>query len=530
MKILMLGNSLTYYNDLPEMLAERTGAEVVAHTRGGAHLSEHLDPEAELGAKTLPALENETWDYVILQEYSSGPVLERDSFFKSVDALCRLARKAGATPVLYETWAYLPGNAAYEAFDEEDRTYEAMTAGLMKSYEEIAEDNCALLAPVGWEFSRRFKWGEAEALYDPDGLHPSVAGTELAAKVLAKVILKNEKKRLPVTNVTLPGITESDTRLRMLRIYRLLEEMSDEDHQLTTNEIREIIEKRYGMTMHRTTVAADIEALRGAGFRVMAHRKRQNRYYVERSEFELSEVKLLIDAVAASKFITQNKSEILIEKLMRLTGPNNAAALRRHLITADRVKTPNEKGYQILDALNEAINVGKAVSFYYTDYDVRMKRVLRHDGQLYIVSPYTLIWNGEFYYLVGWSHEHEEVRTYRVDRIADEPHILRRDAVPQPENYDPSIYTKEVFRMYTTGEEPVEVTLRAENAMMKGLIDKFGTDMEVKVVDEEHFEAKVRVCASPTFYAWLFQWGGKVKVVGPEKVVGEYQRMVLRAL
>ena len=138
MKILMLGNSLTYYNDLPEMLAERTGAEVIAHTRGGAHLSEHLDPEAELGAKTLPALENETWDYVILQEYSSGPVLERDSFFKSVDALCRLARKAGATPVLYETWAYLPGNAAYEAFDEEDRTYEAMTAGLMKSYEEMS--------------------------------------------------------------------------------------------------------------------------------------------------------------------------------------------------------------------------------------------------------------------------------------------------------------------------------------------------------------------------------------------------------
>ena len=529
MRILMLGNSLTYYNDLPQILADRLDAEVVAHTRGGAYLEEHLDPESELGAKTLPALENETWDYVILQEYSNGAILRRDSFFESVDKLSRLARKAGAVPMLYMTWAYFPSSKYYEAFDEEDRNFEVMTMRLLSAYREIAEDNCALLAQVGWEFYRRLRKTTGRLLYEKDGLHPSLAGSQLAAKVMAGVILKNERKRLPVTNVTLPGINESDTRLRLLRIYRLLEECSDEEHQLSTNEIRAMIEKRYGMTMHRTTVAADIEALRGAGFRVMARRKRQNRYYVERSEFELSEVKLLIDAVAASKFITQNKSEVLIEKLMRLTGPNNAAALRRHVITADRVKSPNERGYQIVDALNDAINAGKMVSFLYTDYDVRMKRVLRHDGKPYEVSPYTLIWNGEYYYLVGWSHEHKEIRTYRVDRIADRPHILRRAAAPKPEGFDPSIYTKEVFRMYTTGEAPVEVTLIAENDVMKGFIDKFGTDMEVRVLDEGHFEAKVRVCTSPTFYAWVFMWGGKVKVAGPEEALKGYGEMLEKA-
>ncbi len=530
MRILMLGNSLTYYNDMPKLLADRTDAEVVAHTRGGARLAEHLDPESELGQKTLPALQNETWDYVILQEYSRGPIVERDSFFKSVDQLCRLARKAGAEPVLYETWAYLPENPGYEAFDEEERCYEAMISNLYNSYEEIAEDNCALIAHVGWEFYRQYRRGTENELYDDDGLHPSLIGSQLAAKMLARVILENEKKRVPVTNITMPGIAEADTRLRVLRIYRVLEQYSDEEHQLSTNEIREIMEREYGVTMHRTTVAADIEALRGAGFRVIARRRRQNRYFLERSEFELSEVKLLVDAVAASKFITENKSEVLIEKLTRLTGPNNAAELKRNMITADRVKSPNEKGYQIVDVLNQAINEGKRVSFFYTEIDQRLKRVLRNDGKPYLVSPYNLIWNGEYYYLVGYSHDRDELRTYRVDRIADKPKMMRKPAEPRPEGYDPSIYAREVFRMYTTGEEPVEVTLFGENEVLKGFVDKFGLDMRVQPVDEGHFRTRVRVCTSPTFYAWVFMWGGKVRIEGPEEAVKEYREMVQEAL
>ncbi len=526
MRILMLGNSLTYYNDMPRLLADRTEAEVVAYTRGGARLAEHLDPESELGQKTLPALENETWDYVIMQEYSNGPILERGSFFKSVDQLCRLARRAGAEPVLYATWAYLPDHPGYQELDEDERTYEDMTSNLYSSYREIAEDNCALIAQVGWEFYRHYRRGTEKELYDEDGLHPSLAGSELAAKMLARVILENEKKRLPVTNVTLPGIAEGDTRLRLLHIYRVLEQYSDEDHQLSTNEIREIMEREYGTTMHRTTVSADIEALRGAGFRVMARRRRQNRYYLMRSEFELSEVKLLIDAVAASKFITKNKSEVLIEKLTRLTGPNNAAALKRNMITSDRVKSPNEKGYQIVDVLNQAINEGKRVSFFYTDIDAKLKRVKRNEGKPYLVSPYNLIWNGEYYYLVGFSHDRGELRTYRVDRIADRPKMTRTAAEPRPEDYDPSIYTKEVFRMYTTGEEPVEVTLFGENEMLKGIVDKFGLDIMVQRVDENHFRALVRVCTSPTFYAWVFQWGGKLQIEDPDNVVNEYKKMI----
>ena len=182
MRILMLGNSFTYYHDMPKLLAYMTGAEVVAHTRGGAFLEEHLNLTEELGAKTLPALQNEKWDYVILQEHSKGPAMRREEFQRSAAELCQLIRENGATPVFYATWAYQEGS---EKLASVPYTYDEMEEALTDSYRHAAEVNNALIAYVGQGFTAL---RDIVNMYEPDAFHPSEAGSMLAASTLAAVI------------------------------------------------------------------------------------------------------------------------------------------------------------------------------------------------------------------------------------------------------------------------------------------------------------------------------------------------------
>ena len=524
MRILMLGNSFTFANNMPAMLAKLTGAEVVHHTRGGARLAEQLNPKTKTGAKTQAALENEFWDYVVLQEMSNGPVTSRNSFLKNAGRLCAWIKEEGATPLLFATWAYQKDS---QAMADMDMGYDEMAQGLHDAYREAADQNDVLIAEVGQKF---YELADSSDLYAEDGQHPSEAGSRLAAETIAAVIKADQDDKKAATTIEVdPNLNWNDIRLRVLYMYQLLLQHTDAEHQLTTNQIRNIMEKEHGITMHRTTVPGDIEMLKAAGFDVHARRSRQNKYYLENSNFELPELKILIDAVESSKFITEKKSRLLVEKLLKLTSETSAAKLKRNLHTSGRVRSANEKGYYIVDAINEAINSGKQISFFYTDFDGRKKQILRNDGKPYIVSPYTLIWNGDYYYLVGWNHEQEETRTYRVDRILKTPDILQDDAQSVPEDYDVARYTREVFRMYDN-EEPEEVTLLCANEVMKGVLDKFGMDITVKKADPEHFRTKVKVCTSPTFYSWVFQWGGKVRIEGPEAAVTEYRKMAQKAL
>lgn len=189
MRILMLGNSFTSANALPDRLAQLTGAQVVAHTRGGARLSEQLNPKTKLGARTQAALEHEPWDYVVLQEMSHGPLTSPRSFFSSVEELCKRIREHGAVPVLYATWAYQKGGAKLAA---KGWDYADMAHNLSAAYRQAAEENQALLADVGGEFFRR---ADKEPLYAPDGVHPTELGTCIAAETLAKVILHHKENR-----------------------------------------------------------------------------------------------------------------------------------------------------------------------------------------------------------------------------------------------------------------------------------------------------------------------------------------------
>ena len=190
MRILMLGNSFTFTNNLPQRLAGLTGAEVVHHTRGGARLSEHLNPGTKLGAQTQAALETERWDYVVLQEMSHGPITTPKRFFSSVKLLCEQIRENGAVPVLYATWAYQKGGdkLAAKGWD-----YDEMARSMSGAYHRAAQENHALIADVGQRF---YELSDAQDLYAPDGVHPNELGSRIAAQTIAAVIQSHKERRL----------------------------------------------------------------------------------------------------------------------------------------------------------------------------------------------------------------------------------------------------------------------------------------------------------------------------------------------
>lgn len=190
MRILMLGNSFTFTNDLPHILAKLTGAEVVHHTRGGARLSEQLNPKTKLGALTLSALAQEHWDYVVLQEMSHGPITAPKSFFSSVEKLCGLIRENGAIPVLYATWAYQKSGTK---LTDKGWDYEEMATKLSHAYQQAAQENHALLADVGQQF---YQLSNTQNLYASDGVHPNLAGTRVAAETLAEIIQQHKENQL----------------------------------------------------------------------------------------------------------------------------------------------------------------------------------------------------------------------------------------------------------------------------------------------------------------------------------------------
>ena len=322
-----------------------------------------------------------------------------------------------------------------------------------------------------------------------------------------------KKRRLPFDN--------DDSRLRVLYLLQMLQQHTDESHALSTGQIMERMKAEHGITMHRTTLPKDIEVLRAAGIEVMSERKRTMYYYLSDRPLSLPELRLLIDAVLSSKFITEKKSEELVDKLISLTSETSADKLRRTVHVTGKAKSDNEKGYYIVDAINEAIHLDHKISFFYFDYDGKKKHVLRNEGAPYTVSPYDLIWDGDYYYLTGYCDERNEIRTFRVDRIEKQPDVLEQPMVPKPKDYRVERYTQEVFRMFAT-QETAEVKLLCENDLMKSVIDVFGSNVLTKAVDKNHFLATVKVCLSPTFFRWVFGWDGQVKIEGQDQVKRQF--------
>lgn len=321
---------------------------------------------------------------------------------------------------------------------------------------------------------------------------------------------------------------ENEGKRRLLAIDRLLHELSDEEHPLSTRQIMELLQKRYGIEAHRITVTGDIEALRDFGVDIVKIESTQNKYFVAGRDFDLPELKLLIDAVESSKFITEKKSQELVAKLGSLASVHQAAALRRNLCAEGRGKPGNEKIYYIVDTINEAVNRQRKIAFPYFQYDANKQKRLRHGGQLYTFSPYSLVWNGDYYYTVGYSDKHGDVGCFRVDRIAEIPAILEEAAVPPPESFDISVFLKAVFRMYNS---PIRhVNLLCHNSMMDAVIDRFGEEARTRVWDEESFLVSADVAVNPVFFGWVFGFGGKIRILDPPEVRRSYAELVRQAM
>lgn len=319
-----------------------------------------------------------------------------------------------------------------------------------------------------------------------------------------------------------------ETKPRILYLLRILEQYTDEEHPLTTKQLIDKLQDEYGISAHRTTLTKDIAALQEFGVDIVTVHSTQSKYFIGSRKFELPELKLLIDAVESSRFITAKKSESLIRKIHTLTSQGQVSKLRRNNYVVDRIKPDNEQIYYIVDTINDAINEGKQISFQYYDYSGLKKKVLKNKGEIYKLSPYKLIWSGDYYYVIGYSEKKGKVINFRVDRIAAAPIILSENAIPVPKDFDLENFTKEVFFMFS-GDE-VEVDLQCDNSLMKTMIDRFGENVKTLAYDMTSFRLITEVSVSPTFFGWVFGFDGKVKILGPKNVKEQYYKMISEAM
>ena len=307
-------------------------------------------------------------------------------------------------------------------------------------------------------------------------------------------------------------------KLKLLYLARIFHEETDDGHALSMQQIIAKLEA-YGVNADRKTVYRDIEELRKFGLDIISTKEARNCWYhLGSREFELPELKLLVDSVQSSKFITDKKSAQLIKKLESLVSKYEGSRLQRQVIIAGRVKTMNESIYYNVDKLHEAIGADRQIQFKYFDWNLRKEMEPRYDGRLYQLSPWALMWDDEKYYLVAYDSSHDTIIHYRVDKmtgikIIDE----KREGSDAFKEFNIAHYTNTLFGMFA-GDE-TKVTIEAENRMVSVLIDRFGKDIIIVPVDDEHFRTTVTVAVSKQFFGWIMALNGDVRIVAPDSVV-----------
>lgn len=319
---------------------------------------------------------------------------------------------------------------------------------------------------------------------------------------------------------------KNESQYGLLLLQRYLYEHTDDQHPASVADILAFWQE-CGIQAGRKSVYSAIEVLQSSGMDIVCVKSTQNRYFVGERLFELPELKLLVDAVQASRFITESKSRSLIKKLESLVSVHDARQLQRQVLIAGRVKTMNESIYYNIDKLHSAIGEGKQIRFQYFQWTVEKKEALRRDGGWYCVSPWHLRWDDENYYLIAYDAEADRVKHYRVDKMKRIT-LLEAPRLGQERmaRFDPAVYTQRLFGMY--GGQPVRVTLEGENEMVGVLIDRFGKEVPVLPVDGAHFQAFVDVAVSPQFLGWVAGLGGGLRIVSPEPVVQKMQALVQR--
>lgn len=317
----------------------------------------------------------------------------------------------------------------------------------------------------------------------------------------------------------------TNQKLKLYYLSRIMVEKTDDEHVLTMPEIQRYLED-YGVTADRKSLYDDLEALRVLGIDVIGEKDGRNFvYHVGKKQFEIAELKLLVDAIQSSKFITEKKSNELIKKLTGLASDYEASQLKRQVVVQGRIKTMNESIYYIVDELHNAISNNKRIRFDYLRWNLQKKMERRKDA-LYEVSPWALMWDDENYYLIAYDAEEDKIKHYRVDKMRNiELMNEKRQGRDHFREFDMAAYARKNFGMF--GGEEVRVKLEFQNDMVGVLLDRFGKDIMIHPSDKDGWaETSVDVALSDQFLGWIFSLGTKVRIAGPEEVVERFQREI----
>ena len=322
------------------------------------------------------------------------------------------------------------------------------------------------------------------------------------------------------------------TKDRLLVLLQTLQKNSDDEIWLTTADLRSVLEKE-GYECSVRTLRRDIQSLLACGYDISVQESdgTYTKYAYMGRKLSMPDLQILVDAVSAAQFIPQKRSEELTGLLSEMAGPSHVEELRPQILVSEHVKAKNKNMIYAVQEIRRAIDRERKIRFRYLEYNMQKEQVRKHAGtpeEWYVVSPYATVWNDDRYYLVGWSDKRNAVTVFRIDRM-EVPKQLPNRRVPPPEDFDIRDYTDKVFRMYGGSEE--KVTLLCSKEILDQVIDRFGDGVELKEdIRKGYFRVTVPVSLSTTFYAWVFQYVGKMNIMGPEYVREAYAGYLGEAL
>ncbi|MDE5938871.1 MAG: WYL domain-containing protein [Lachnospiraceae bacterium] len=309
---------------------------------------------------------------------------------------------------------------------------------------------------------------------------------------------------------------------KLLYLLKILTEQSDEEHCMSTQALIDAL-AAYDVKAERKSIYDDIAQLIDFGYDiVLVKSKTGGGYYLAGRDFELAELKLLVETVQASRFLTASKSRELISKIEKLASKADAGQLQRQVYVANRIKTANESIYYVVDDIHRAIQGNRQISFQYLEWNLKKELVPRRDGKPYQASPWALTCKDEYYYLIAHDSGEDKIKHFRVDKMAKiEVLDQKREGAALFERFDIADYANKTFGMYGGSEETV--TLLFENGLIGVVMDRFGKEVPVRIRDEEHFSVRVKVAVSGQFFGWLTGLGAGARILAPESVEEAYR-------
>lgn len=327
-------------------------------------------------------------------------------------------------------------------------------------------------------------------------------------------------------------------RVRILKLWEMLSRDTDSEHPLGTEEIiRRFLDM--GIECVRATVYSDIKTLQKYGYEVMCNNGvgKSNEYYVGERIFSVPEVQILMNAVQAANFVTEHKTVELVNKVAQLAGGGQADVIKQNIVEFSTVKSTNEKIYYSINEISTAINNDKKISFCYFDYNVNHECVYRPDKEnpskkrVYVVNPLATVYKNDNYYLFCYSDNHDNIAQYRVDRMTDVDVLdEQRTQSAVADSFDLAKHKKQMFDMYGGEEATVTFQARNDNKILNIIFDRFGKEINMRVINADTVEFTADVQISPTFWAWCCSLGNNLKVVAPNNIVDrvkEYLQMTL---